>query len=213
MSINYRKTDPNAVGAQVMKERAQELEHRAFAMETEVECCVYLLEIEPTSGELVLQLEAARKDATKLRRAAVRAAGAAPLTAEEIKTIHHAFFNGNQQTGNPGWLASLEQTHAGRIALINEANRQLGLKGIDALAEDEKAEMEEGRDSLLKEIDRLENRHCFCLEAMERQKVEVIEVEDPDGLEGFDHDHEHGDHDHAHSDNGTKPELEVVDPS
>lgn len=158
MSINYRKVDPNAVGADVMKDRALELEQRAYAMETEVDCLVVLLEADPANGTLVKQLEDAKEQVEKLRRAASRGAGAAPLTTQEVTGAQTQFLE--------NWLENLERSHAQMTALANEAKRQKGLKGVDALDAIELVEVDMAAKQLEHDIEVLELRHEFCVGRM-----------------------------------------------
>lgn len=158
MSINYKSADPNAVGQKVMKDRALELERQAYAMETEVECLNRMLPMDPESEELLEMLERAKKDATRFRRAAVRASGAAPLSVEEINSCHETFLQ--------GWLNQVETVHAEKMAFINEANRQLGLSGEDALNPEETMEIRVAIDALQAEVNTIEIRHHFCCEQL-----------------------------------------------
>ncbi len=155
MSINYRKVDPNAVGQKVMKDRALDLEAQAYSMETEAGCLSWLAERDPTDEDLFFQLATARIQVEKLRRAASRAAGASPLIPEEIQDIHAQVLE--------TWQTNVERIHAERTALFNEAARWLGLKGSDALTDEERLETEAAREQLQVEIDKLELRHEFCI--------------------------------------------------
>lgn len=177
MSINYRKVDPMAVSSDVMKQRAIELEQRAYAMETEVDCLVRLCEEDPTNGILIDQLSDARTLVEKLRRAATRGAGAAPLSSSDVQNARSTFLD--------QWLKSLEETHAQRVAFLNEANRQLGLKGSDALTGDEIADADQAIAQLTKEIEQLESRHVFC-----NERIDNLEVDDSE-TDIHDHNHTH----------------------
>lgn len=171
MSINYKKTDPQAVGHRVMKDRAFDLESKAFSMECEEECVIYMLEEDPPNDNLPQMLEDAKQGVTRFRRAAMRAAGASPLTPEEVKATHDTFLE--------NWLVKIETTHAERMALLNEAKRQLELSGDDQLTDEEALEIRVGLDSLEPEIYALELRHKFCL----RKMSEINAIEEPVELE------------------------------
>ena len=83
---------------------------------------------------------------------------------------------GTHQRFLDGWLESLERSHAQATALFNEANRQLGLKGVDALNEQEVTETNEALTSLTFDLEVLEIRHAFCMEQL--ALVEKAEADD-----------------------------------
>lgn len=170
MSINYKKTDPQAIGHRVMKDRAFDLESKAYSMEAELECLLLMLAEDPTNDNLPGMITEATQGATRFRRAAMRAAGASPLTPEEAKTCHETFLE--------DWLSKIEITHAERSALLNEAKRQLDLSGEDQLTEEESLEIRVGMDSLEPEIRSIEFRHRFCLKKISELHNDVEDVPD-----------------------------------
>lgn len=161
MGINYRKVDPQAIGYDVMKQRALESEQRAFGNEIELDHLNALVDKDLADANVADQLRAGERTAARTRRIAERAAGAAPITALERLDAQRKYLD--------GFLDQIERQHASAKALKGECERQLGLSGDDVIEEqDERDELEEGLRLNERSIRQLEVRHGLILEHLKR---------------------------------------------
>lgn len=151
MPINYRNVDPSKVAGDVMKDRSLEWEERAYAAEMEVKRLETIQSLDPGDGQVAEALMEKRREAKDARGKAKRAAGAAPLDAEEVIEVRTEFLN--------RWLTDVETKHAAQTAMLTDIKRQLGLKGRDALSIAEKKEAREGAVETDKAIKMLEATH------------------------------------------------------
>jgi hypothetical protein len=159
MPINYRRVNPSAHAADVMKQRAMEFEERAFHCEMDERRLRVLLDIEPNSALLAEALIKAPGEAQSMRAKARRAAGAAPLTPEEVLEVREGYLN--------TWLEKIEEQHATQTAFSTEAQRLLKLKGKDALSSKERKEIEDEVPEGEKTLAELEAVHNLITETLD----------------------------------------------
>jgi len=171
VTINYQRVDPQSVGFQVMKERAQDVEARAYGLEGEQQALTIMRKEDPTDGQLAEAYFQVQKDVVRMRRAAIRARGAAPLSADEVNQVHQKVLE--------EWLKQIETSHAQQMALKAETARQLELTGEDAVNEDERHEIEAGIKEGDKILHQLEVRHGVATAMLKKLGEEAKFDEQP----------------------------------
>lgn len=134
MALNYRKVEAGKVSTEVLHQRAEDCEKRAFVAEVELKRLSAVKDVDPNNGEIAEQYYKQIDLAVQQRRIAVRAAGASPLKEGEILATRRSALD--------EWLENIEKNHVAQTAMKQEATRQLELGGKDALDEEERKGVE-----------------------------------------------------------------------
>lgn len=136
--MKYEEIDAEAMGTQVLKQRALEADQRAFVQEVMVKQMERLVSKDKPANRDARQaaLETAQEQAQKERRRANRAKGAegVTVTTNEVKEQRRAFLK--------QWKAQLEGEHKAHSLLKKERERVLKITGVNAPDEDDIARIE-----------------------------------------------------------------------